>query len=234
MALEAEVSIRALALLRGWSGFPVLDRLLQDLPDTSVCLAGGVLRDAVLRAAHIPKDFDLFIGGSQPDYVLARLSQEGRISVGPFGSPRWFPAQNGAPYADAVPIRSFSNGLWQCEDIVDVLNQFDFTCNAIAVDIRTGRVFDPQNGLRALTRRVMQLVRFDYPEEPILPGHKLTRNAVLWFRTLHYAAARDLKIEPLTLQWLRLHREYKAVTDIFENTFFSLDQGFLRPLDRHA
>jgi hypothetical protein len=171
------------------------------------------------------------IGGNAPDAALDYLALNRRMGNGPFGSPRWYPVGSEQHYADVVPVGSFYNGLWRCEDIVDVLNQFDFTCNAVALDVRTGCFFDPQNGLRALRRRVMQAVRFDYPDEPILKGHRLTRNAVVWFRILHYAAARHLSIEPVTLEWLRSHCAYQTKAAEFESVFFRLDPNYVKPIE---
>jgi hypothetical protein len=220
----------ARALLYSWSGWPVLDRIVEESSEVQIYLTGGVLRDIFLKSTQAPRDFDFFIGGKEPQLVLEQLSQHGQLATGPFGSPRWYPDQD-ERHADTVPIPSFYNGLWRCEDIIDVLNQFDFTCNALALDVRTGQFFDPQNGSRAISRRLMQAVRFDYPEEPILPGQVLTRNAVLWFRILHYAAARGLKIESVTLRWLRNHARYRKQATQFEAAFFPLHPAYLDPVN---
>ena len=107
-----------------------------------------------------------------------------------------------------------------CENIVDALNQFDFTGNALAVDVRGDRLFDPQNGLRDMRQRLMRMVRFDYPDEPILPGNRLGRLTVLWFRILHYAAELDLAIEPVTRGWLVRHGSAERHLDVFSEDFF--------------
>ena len=110
----------------------------------------------------------MFLGGDSTDEILDVLESQGEMVTGPFGSPRWYPTHGTRSSWDLIPIATFWNGLWPCEDIVDVLNQFDFTGNAIAIDVRTGSVYDPQNGRRDMERRTMRAVRFDYPDEPIV------------------------------------------------------------------
>ena len=50
-------------------------------------------------------------------------------------------------------ISRFYNGLWVCQNIVDVLNQFNFTGNAIAMDLRSKEFYDPMNGWTHLDSR---------------------------------------------------------------------------------
>jgi len=132
-----------------------------------------------------------------------------------------------------VPITRFFNGLWPCENITDVLNQFDFTANGVALDLRTGQFFDPQNGARDIGKRIMRAVRFDYPDQPIAPGIPLTRPEVVWFRILHYAEVLGLKIERATHQWLQANRCYEADAEQFVAPFFPLhpqwQNGLLNP-----
>jgi len=205
-----------------WEGHRTWARILDELPKLRVYLAGGVVRDVALGQPCNPKDFDLFLGGECVDEALTKLAEAGRLVLGPFGSPRWFPNSNPTIYADVIPIARFHNGLWSCRDIVDVLNQFDFTGNAVAVEVRTGAWSDPQNGHRDLSERTLRAVRFDYPNEAISQGANLTRHEVMFFRFLHYAAHCDLRIEPFTLAWLLRHREFIAQAEAFEATFFSL------------
>lgn len=208
--------------LEAWPAFPAIADLLRRYQDLEIYLAGGVIRDAILQRADDPKDFDLFLGGSGIDEALDDLRSVGTLVVGPFGSPRWIPSQVGVPPADVIPIARFDNGLWACEDMVDALNQFDFTGNAVAFDLRTWQFYDPQNGSRDLRRGALRAVRFDYPDEPIGERTGLTRLAVLWFRLLHYAASRSLEVEPVTRRWLTRNRRSGAERVAFETAFFPL------------
>jgi hypothetical protein len=204
--------------------------LLDRYPAVDCFVAGGVVRDVLLEVPPLPSDIDLFLGGSPVPQLVEDLAMAGTVQRGPFGSPRWTP-DGETSYADVIPLESFYNGLWRCEDIVDALNQFDFTCNAVALDLRSGAFYDPQNGARDARRRSLRAVRFDYPDEPIAPGSDLTRLAVLWFRLLHYARARKLEIEPVTLSWLRASRRYDDREGLFAATFFPFDPKALAVLD---
>ncbi len=228
-----EVSELALGAFSYWEGHPIWVQILDTLPNLQVYLAGGVIRDLVLGQLSDPKDFDLFIGGEGVDEALLMLDRQGRLVLGPFGSPRWFPTSNLTIYADVIPIERFHNGLWACRDIVDALNQFDFTGNAIAVDVRSGEWFDPQNGYRDLCERKLKAVRFDYPNEPIVQSGNLTRHEVLFFRFLHYAMQCELRIEPVTLAWLAGHQEFVSHKREFEASFFRLHPGTFDAL-KHA
>jgi hypothetical protein len=197
--------------------------------ESDVYLAGGSVRDVLLEREVAAKDFDFFLGGSSTERVFAHLAEKGVMDRGPFGSPRWFPTEDANVYCDVIPIPAFFNGLWTCRDIVDVLNQFDFTANAVAVHLRTGVVHDPQNGRRDLSCRMMRAVRFDYPAEPI-NSSKLTRPAVVWFRILHYAATLDLTIEPVTLRWICRHSCFAEQLNDFVETFFPLHPNSLEPI----
>jgi len=218
-----------LRMLESWPSFDVVRRVLEGFTDLDWFVAGGVVRDTLLGVEDQPKDVDLFVKGVALRKVVERLAEEGSVERGPFGAPRWTHDGDGA-YMDVIGIESFRNGLWICRDIVDVLNQFDFTCNAVAVDLRSGVVFDPQNGVLDAGARVMRAVRFDYPDEPFVPGAVLSRPAVLWFRILHYAALKGLTIEPVTLRWLK-SRRYDEQQHEFADKFFSPHALATRPLD---
>src|SRR5713101_5027714 len=148
--------------LGAWPGYKVCTRIMTRFPTLEVYLAGGAVRDVILGRDVQSKDFDIFLGGDAVEVALEVWGTSGSMELGPFGSPRWFPSPAQSQYCDLIPISRFINGLWRCEDIIDVLNQFDFTGNAVAFDLRSGRFFDPQNGRRDLHRRVLRSVRFDY------------------------------------------------------------------------
>ena len=220
-----DVSHKITKELLRWPGYQHLAAVMNELPDLRIYLAGGALRDFFLQRYGRPKDFDFFLGGPGVDLALSMLESHGPMRSGPFGSPRWYP--EGDEYCcDLIPIERFWNGLWRCEDIVDALNQFDFTGNAVAIDLRSGEFYDPQNGRRDMYRNVMRIVRFDYPDEPIAPGQSLTRLAVLWFRVLQYTKLLGLRIEPVTRGWLIRHWSYLEYKASFTSTFFPLNENF--------
>lgn len=207
-------------------GGPVWSRLLESFPQVDIFLAGGAVRGMLSNRNVAPRDFDVFVGGCEVERLLSALASLGHIEYGPFGSPRWYPTKGASFYYDVIPIDRFVNGLWICRNITDVLNQFDFTVNAVAVDLRSKEFFDPQNGVRDIQMKIMRAVRFDYPDEPIAPTVPLTRLEVLWFRILHYAAALKLSIEPLTREWLCAHQRYEKNRERFTATFFPLHKDW--------
>lgn len=214
-----------------WRGYPALVEVMRTFDDLRVYVAGGVVRNALMGISGVPKDFDFFLQGPSTEAAIACLRRSGRIEATPYGSPRWRPTDQDESYADLVPVVDFVPGLWPCEDIVDVLNQFDFTANAVAYDMRTGEVFDPQNGIRDAARRVMKMIRFDYPNGPYVPSANLDRNAVLWFRIVHYAGTLNLTFDSLTRNWLLSRRHYQAQLEEFARLFFRPDLRALEALD---
>lgn len=218
--LTGDVHAAVQTLLRGWGGFPGLQAAMRTCPRTEVYLAGGAVRDLIRSAQRPPRDFDLFLGGFDVAAFVDVLHRRGTVRCGPFGSPRWFPGDAGTHYADVIPIEHFHNGLWKCRDMVDVLNQFDFTANAVGVDLRRARLFDPQNGVRDGREGVLRAVRFDYPDEPISAQTHITRPCVLWFRLLHYSSELGLDIEPVTRGWLRKNRHFSRDAAEFARLFF--------------
>lgn len=199
--------------------------------DLQVFLAGGVIRNCLLEGSSQQKDFDFFLQGPSIKAALELFAQNGQLEATPYGAPRWHPISNPKQYADLMSIEDFVPGLWKCENIVDVLNQFDFTANAVAFDVRSGEMFDPQNGFRDGGQRTMRMVRFDYPEGPFISGATLSRNAILWFRILHYTRILDFTIEPITLEWLKTHRGFNRQLEAFSLLFFRPDPGYLDPLN---
>lgn len=220
MLLNIGAAVRS--SLSRWSGYEHFDTAMTLCPRTHVFVAGGAVRDVLRGKQGEPKDFDFFVGGDSVKEFVAALASQGSVVAGPFGSPRWLPP--GAPnYADVIPIATFNNGLWPCRDMKDALNQFDFTANAIAVDLRSGAILNPQNGISDALANIMRAVRFDYPGEPITPGNPLSRLGVLWIRIIHYSGALGLAIEPVTKEWLRRHRRLRQEVDAFAETFFAPD-----------
>jgi hypothetical protein len=211
---------RVLSALETWAGFPALERAIRRCNDAKVFLAGGALRDILSPAPRRPRDYDFFVSGTGWKRLIRCLAEDGEMRPGPFGSPRWFPETSPECYADIVQIESFYNGLWRCKDILDALNQFDFTANAIALDLHSAQLFDPQNGLRDARLQTIRAVRFDYPDEPISTTCPISRQAVIWIRLVHYASVLGFTIEPLTLNWLQRTSQFAHSRELFARTFF--------------
>lgn len=216
---QSECVSRIFSALQAWQGYGAFSDDLRRHSETSVYLAGGVIRDVVSGSETAPKDFDFFLDGEGVDDFIKCLENDGILLYGPFGSPRWFPKGSEHTYADVIPIKHFFNGLWRCLDIKDVLNQFDLTANAIAIDLRSSHVYDPQNGVRDIEQRILRAVRFDYPDEPISGACSLSRLSVLWHRIKYYAKKTGFRIEPVTEQWLKRHEYYSSDEERFKQCF---------------
>ncbi|VAC92463.1 tRNA CCA-pyrophosphorylase [Enterobacter cloacae] len=212
--------------LPNWTGYPVFKELFMDDKSSPIYLSGGVLRNTIMGNRYKTKDYDFFITGNDFEIKLKELEKYGNVFTTPYGAPRWFP-KNSNLYADLMPISSFSPGLWPCSDIIDVLNQFDFTMNALAIELNTQKIFDPVNGMRDASQKVLKMVRFDYPAGPFIPEQKIDRNAILWIRAIHYTSKYHLRIEPITLSWIKKNKHFKDSTPLFSDIFFKPEKQFL-------
>lgn len=220
--VEAETASRVWRNLRKWPGFSALEQAMETFPLVDIYLAGGALRDAFSSNARRPKDYDFFIRGRSSRDFVKELGSFGRLSFGPFGSPRWAPSA-GAEYADLIFIDAFNNGLSPCSSMSDALRQFDFTANAIGMNLRSGQVFDVCNGIRDAQDRIMRAVRLDYPNEPIREGANISRLEVLWIRLQHYSRILDYQLHPQTETWLRQNQDYRSAASRFSALFFAPD-----------
>lgn len=207
--------------LSKWRGYRTVQSLL-DSDNNQIYLAGGAIRNQLVGHKTV-KDYDFFALSQDKGIVLDVLSKNGSLTFGPFGSARWLPEGESSTYCDFIWIDEFYNGLWHCKDIIDVLNQFDFTANAIGLDLRTSEVYDPQNGIRDLDFGVMRAVRFDYPNDPISIRSSISRLEVLWFRIQYYSIKYNLEIEPVTKTWIIENSNFIQKKDEFQKLFFNIN-----------
>jgi poly(A) polymerase len=148
-------------------------------------LVGGVLRDRLLGLPAV--DFDGVVAG-EGSAVAARLASALRATKVGLGGQRF------AAYR--LVGRGFTLDLWDREggSIEADLARRDFTVNAIALDLETGAVRDPQGGLGDLGRRVLRAVGPDaFRGDPL----RVLRLARLLVQLPGFAA------DPATLQLAR-------------------------------
>lgn len=184
-----------------------------------IFIAGGAVRDILLGNNNI-KDVDLFIKKDVFNKFYEYFLTQGNLSKNPFGSYRWYPNSERPFYYDIIIIEEFFNGLWACENIIDVLNQFDITVNAIAIDLNSKEFFNPQNGLLHIKQKILRGVRFDFPDIPLSDSILLSRNSILWFRLQHYSNKLGLSIDLLTSKWLESNSYRIKDISLFRQYFY--------------
>lgn len=204
--------------------FGQLIQLINSLPANNFFLSGGALRDVLAGNNFSIKDIDIFLTQTGFEKINDFLLQNGQLTTNQFGSYRWFPGDSDKFYYDVIIIQRFHNGLWPCRNITDVLNQFDITANAVAIDLATGEVHNPQNGLDDIQKRILRAVRFDFPEIPVSNDIPISRISVLWFRYNYYARWLGFEMEPLTRKWIDENSFRAADLDKFKTHFFDPDK----------
>jgi hypothetical protein len=210
-----------LKLTKQDESFSLLLKLINGLPENNFFLGGGAVRD-VLSDDEMPvKDIDIFLTAEALEKIKGFLMDKGNLVVNQFGTNRWFPKGTDRKfYYDIIQIPKFYNGLWDCRDITDVLNQFDITANAVAFDLLSGQFFNPQNGLNDIQNKILRAVRFDFPELAVSKDIDISRNTVLWFRYNYYAQKLGYEIEPLTKGWIADNAFRSAEIEKFKQYFF--------------
>lgn len=200
--------------------FDIILSLAKEIDAHNFYLAGGIVRNAAANTSIENKDIDLFVTKEGLQKLSGLLDNEGKKIMNQFGSVRWFPRNNSPFYYDVMVIDDWDQGLWPCENMTDVLNQFDFTANALAIDIKTQELLDPLNGLLHAQRNVLRAVRYDYPEKNVSAAIPLSRNSILWFRFYYYARKLNYNIEPVTQRWMADNKYREADLDLFKTHFF--------------
>jgi hypothetical protein len=215
---DEELGSQIEARLLNWPGKRVITEIMSRFADFEIFLVGGSIRDILLERSVPPKDFDFIVSGPQASDAVQALAQVGHLSVGPFGSSRWLPFGTNI-YADIAHAQNWGI-LSPCSQISDCLNFFDFSANAIAYDMRSGNIIDPQNGREDITKRKIRALRFDFSDQAVSPLCALSQPVISWFRLLHYAHVLNLTIEPETSNWLVNHSHYLVHEGQFTTYFF--------------
>ena len=145
-------------------------QLMADLPKAQVYLVGGAVRDLLLK--RLTKDYDLVIRGIAADKLETWLAGRGKVNlVGKtFGVFKWQPRS--WPYEDidvALPrtehtlkhsgeYRDFSVQSDPNLPIEQDLQRRDFTINALALNLATGKLLDPTGGEADLGAQIIRAV----------------------------------------------------------------------------
>ncbi len=194
--------------------------IAQKVGSNNMFVAGGFARTFCSENSNIEGDIDLFLSEDGYKEIVKLQKGNGEVIVNQFGSERWFPDNSSSFYYDIIRIKDFYHGLWKCKSIVDVLNQFDITANAIAFDLFNGNVYNPVEGIRDAKLKIIKAVRFDFPEMLVSERIAISRVSVLWFRYNHYSHKLNYDIEPLTKSWMVDNFHRITEIDLFTKFFF--------------
>lgn len=183
-------------------------------------VCGGAVRNALMGKTDV-KDLDLFINLPKERFgaVVERLKKIGRVEYGQYGAPRLY-IQDEEPYIDVVPFTNFSGYGYPIDTIEGLLMNFDFTANAIGVNIMTGDFYDPVNGVKDIENKVLRAVRLDFPEMPVSDKIALSAVSVFWFRLLHYQNQLGFAFDEATEQWIVDNKYRMGDKDMFVKYFF--------------
>jgi tRNA nucleotidyltransferase (CCA-adding enzyme) len=157
---------------------------------------GGTVRDRILGVPNKDNDFAIEAPSYEAmrDYILER----GRIYL---ENPEFFTIRahidrdfHGAPLdADFVLCRkegAYTDGrhpdFVSVGTIYDDLARRSFTMNAIAIDIETGDIIDPYNGVEDITRGIIRCVR--------KPEDRFEEDALRMVRALRFSITKGMKI----------------------------------------
>lgn len=181
-----------------------LETLAQSLPDKGeLFLVGGAIRDDLLGKQI--KDEDLALGGLLPAEAEEWLRSQGPLetlavagkTIGWRVRPPW-----GPPGGIEVALlrREESSGPGHTDFRIDTeavqitedLGRRDFSCNAIARDLRSGQIIDPYGGQEDLEQGVLRAIgEHVFREDPL----RLLRGAVR-------VGKDNLWPDPKTLGWM--------------------------------
>ncbi len=145
-----------------------IDGLRKKFPEARAYLVGGAVRDTLLRRKT--KDYDYVVAGVPAKDLERLLSRLGRVNlVGrTFGVFKFRPRGKKEEIDIALPRAERPKGTGSYRDVETQsdpalpiekdLARRDFTINALAVDLATGRLVDPFGGKDDLRRRRIRAV----------------------------------------------------------------------------
>lgn len=183
-------------------------------------VCGGAVRNALMGKTDV-KDLDLFINLPKErfDAVVEQLKKIGRVEYGQYGAPRLY-IDSKDSYIDIVPFTNFDGYGCPIHGVNDLLMNFDFTANAMGVNIMTGDFYDPVNGIKDIENKVLRAVRLDFPEMPVSDKIPLSAVSVFWFRLLHYQRKLGFEFDEKTEQWIIKNKYRIQDKEMFVKYFF--------------
>lgn len=213
-------------------GFSIVMHLIIRYPSLRFYLAGGAIRNYLLSPGNFQfKDLDIFINGEGFASFKKEISEYGIAGSTPFGSLRWeSDISKGITY-DIIHFSEMAVLDKKPNSIIELLNQFDITINAMAIDLREYNFFDPLNGETDLQNHIIKAVRYDFKDEYISTECTISPLSTLWFRILHYASKYNFEIEKDTLTWIKENSFRYQFLHIFKKYFFDPNLNSMKLYD---
>jgi len=87
-----------------------------------------------------------------------------------------------------------------CKDIYEDLKRRDFTINAMAIDVRDGRLIDVHGGMEDLKKGIIRAIGN--------PDERFAEDGLRILRACRFAAQLEFQIEPVTLQGMIHNRDH--------------------------
>ena len=159
-------------------------------------MVGGIVRDLLLERPS--PDLDLVVEGDAVEVAryFAEIVQ-GKVTVHTrfrTATVKWdgknvdFATARSETYARPGVLPTVKAG-----DISTDLSRRDFTINTLTVDISSGEVIDPYNGIKDIEKRVIS----------VLHGKSFVDDATRIWRAIRYEQRLDFTLEPSTLKLLK-------------------------------
>lgn len=198
-----------------------------------IYVCGGYIRNIILNKTE-NKDIDVFVDCTPKEFskVIAEMGKWGEMSYGQYGSPRLYVSEPGLEYVDIVPFSNFIVAGRPLYTIEDILQNFDFTANAVAWSFRDDIVLDPLGAIEDISHGTLRAVRLDFPEMMISKDVQISAVSVFWFRLLHYQCKLGFKFDPVTNDWVVRNKFRMKDFELFRKYFFepSISTTMLRKL----
>jgi len=202
------VDRRITALLERVKEEPALaavNALPEAIPNTQVYLVGGSVRDAIVQGQS--KDYDFVVRGASVDELVKYFNQHGKaklVAEKRFGVIKFHPTGSTEEIDIALPRTEVSTGTGYLDfkiepdqnmPVEEDLGRRDFTFNAMALDITSGRLVDPHNGKEDLLNGVVRAVGD--------PHKRFEEDLSRTLRALRFAIKYNFSIEEKTDQAIK-------------------------------
>lgn len=208
-------------LLNLQSSDPIFQKFKEYSTIYKIYVCGGFLRNLIMGVSD-NKDVDIFVDCSMEEFrcFVEDMASYGKMEYGQYGSPRLYIDDSTVEYIDIVPFYNFIVAGKPLLTIEDILQNFDFTANAIAWDFANEELLDPLNGFDDIKNGLLRAVRFDFPEMSVSDNIRLSAVSVFWFRLLHYQNLLGLSFDAITEKWILENKRRMKDYKLFCKHFF--------------